>query len=329
MSSPRIPAIRLEVRDLRLVATVAELGTLTGAGRRLFLTQSALSHQLADLERRLGAPLFERSGRRMLPTLLGERLRTHAIAALKQIDDAERDVAALANGRDAVIRLATECYTCYHWLPPVLKEFWARHPSVDIRVVPEATGDPIGALLDGTLDLCVTTSVTQDRRVLADPLFDDELVLVVSEDHRLAGEKTVDVADLLEERFLLYSPPEESHVFRDVLNPAGVSPSQISSLQLTEAIVELVRANMGVTILARWAVLPYLDGGGLTMIRVSHPGVKRSWQAKTRAGQAKPKHLEDFIAFLARTVDRPPRNKPEFAVVRSVTKAGPDRRRIS
>jgi LysR family transcriptional regulator, regulator for metE and metH len=329
MSSPRIPAIRLEVRDLRLVATVAELGTLTGAGRRLFLTQSALSHQLADLERRLGAPLFERSGRRMLPTLLGERLRTHAIAALKQIDDAERDVAALANGRDAVIRLATECYTCYHWLPPVLKEFWARHPSVDIRVVPEATSDPVGALLAGTLDLCVTTSTVEDRRVVTDPLFDDEQVLVVSEEHRLAGKKSVDVSELLQERFLMYSPPEDSFTFRNVLNPAGVSPSQISTLKLTEAIVELVRANMGVTVLARWAVLPYLAAGGLETIRVAHPGMKRSWQAKTRAGQAKPKHLEDFIEFLARTMERPPRNKPEFGVVRSVSKSSPDRRRIS
>jgi LysR family transcriptional regulator for metE and metH len=322
MSNPRIPAIRLEVRDLRLVATVAELGNLTRAGRRLFLTQSALSHQLADLERRLGGPLFERSGRRMLPTRLGERLREHAIIALKQIDDAERDVAALVNGRDAVIRLATECYTCYHWLPPVLKEFWTRHPSVDIRIVPEATADPVGALLAGTLDLCVTVSSAQDRRILTETLFDDELVLIVSEEHHLANEKSVTPEDLREERFLLYSPPEDNHVFRDVLNPAGLSPSQISSLQLTEAIVELVRANMGVTMLARWAAQPYLDTGGLRLIRVAHPGVKRRWQAKTRAGQPMPEHLADFIKFLARTVERPPRGRPEFAVVRTMARAG-------
>src|SRR4029078_1797597 len=149
MSSPRIPAIRLEVRDLRLVATVAEMGTLTGAGRRLLLTQSALSHQLADLERRLRAALFERSGRRMIPNPLRARLASHRKEPLQRVGDVERDVFDAAARREAVLRIATECYTCYHWLPPVLQEFRQLHPSVDVEVVPSATARPVAALVAG------------------------------------------------------------------------------------------------------------------------------------------------------------------------------------
>ena len=134
--------MRLEIRDFRLVVAISELGTLTRAGQQLNLTQSALSHQLADLERRLGAALFERSGRRMIPNRLGARLASHGKELLERLGDVERDVFDAAARREAVLRIATECYTCYHWLPPVLQEFRKLHPSVDVEVVPSATTRP-------------------------------------------------------------------------------------------------------------------------------------------------------------------------------------------
>lgn len=80
--------MRLEIRDFRLVVAISELGTLTRAGQQLNLTQSALSHQLADLERRLGASLFERSGRRMIPNRLGARLASHGKELLERLGNA-------------------------------------------------------------------------------------------------------------------------------------------------------------------------------------------------------------------------------------------------
>src|SRR3954451_23356540 len=115
--------MRLEVRDLRLVSAISDLGNLTRAGQHLHLTQSALSHQLADLEQRVGGKLFERSGRRLIPTRLGEHLCSRAKTTLEQLREVERDLANMATGREATLRIATECYTCYHWLPPVLDAF--------------------------------------------------------------------------------------------------------------------------------------------------------------------------------------------------------------
>src|SRR5438309_11741721 len=97
----------LETRHLRLVAAVAEHGTLTRAGRVLHLTQSGLSRQLLDLETRLGLPLFHRLGKRMVPTPAGERLLMAARRALPQLSDIEEELRRLAGGRAAILRVST------------------------------------------------------------------------------------------------------------------------------------------------------------------------------------------------------------------------------
>jgi LysR family transcriptional regulator for metE and metH len=312
--------IRLEVRDLRLVAAISELGNLTRAGQQLHLTQSALSHQLADLEQRVGGKLFERSGRRLIATRIGEHLCAKAKSMIEQLREVERDLANMAHGREATLRIATECYTCYHWLPPVLDAFKQRHPGVDVRIVPNASSRPLRALLGGAIDLCIASSRIKDRRVKTTPLFDDELLLVVGERHPLAERRSVDPTELRHEHFLPYSGPDDNWAFQDFLAPAGVSPSQVSTLKLTEAIVELVKANMGVALFARWAITPYLETGGLRAISVNHPSARRTWQAVTRSSQTPPEYLADFVGFLAGSIQSPPRSRPEFALIRSVAK---------
>jgi LysR family transcriptional regulator for metE and metH len=202
----------------------------------------------------------------------------------------------------------------------VLEAFRAQHHALDVRIVPEATSHPLRALIAGAIDLSIVTSRVKDRRIAAAPLFNDELVLVVGANHRLAGERVIDPSELCSERFLMYSGPDDSQTFRDILAPAGVSPAQLSVLQLTEAILELVKANMGVTVLARWAVEPYIDSGALRAIRIDHPAVARTWQVATRAGRPAPAFVTDFIGFLARTVAAPPRRQPQFSVIRSVAR---------
>jgi LysR family transcriptional regulator for metE and metH len=314
--------MRLEIRDFRLVVAITELGTLTRAGHQLNLTQSALSHQLADLERRLDASLFERSGRKMIPTRLGARLASHGKELLQRIGDVERELFDAAARREAVLRIATECYTCYHWLPPVLHEFRQLHPAVDVEVVPSATARPLAALIAGKIDLSIVSTVSRDRRVTFTPLFDDELLLITSPEHRLAGRRSVDPAELRRERVLLYSKPDESTVYRRVLAPAGVSPRQVTPIQLTEAMIELVRSSMGVAILARWAVQRDLDAGGLCASSLGSDGVRRRWRAATRAAGTTPSYLAAFVEFLRRVISHPPRSAPQFTMLRSVTRQG-------
>ena len=117
--------MHLEIRHLKLVAAIAENGSVTRAGNQLHLTQSALSHQLRDAEEQLGARLFERLKGTMTLTAAGERLLKSARTVIEELERAEKDIhegAKCGNGVDrGVIRLSTECYTVYHWLPPRLR----------------------------------------------------------------------------------------------------------------------------------------------------------------------------------------------------------------
>lgn len=290
----------LEVKHLQLVEAVAEFGTLTNAGKHLNLTQSALSHQLVELERRLGTPLFHRVGRRLVPTVAGDQVLQAARRTLKILRRAESTLERIAAGRDAVLRFSTECYTAYHWLSPLLAEYGRRCPKVEVQVVPEATRHPIDALLAGRIDIGVGVGFRTDERFDITPLFEDELVLITAPSHRLASRAYVTGADLAGEHLLVYSEPRDDNpVYRYLLEPARVTPRRVSTVQLTEAIIEMVKAGLGVAGLASWAVEPYVTAGAVAALRLTPEGVHRRWQAVTLKQQTTPLHIREFCRLLA------------------------------
>ena len=292
--------MELEVRHLRLMTEVAALGSVTRAAERLHLTQSAVSHQLRDIESRLGTPLFHRLGKRMVPTPAGERVLRSASAVLDDLRRAEEDIRQIAREGSGILRLCTQCNTGYHWLPPVLRAFGERYPRVEVQVVVEATTRPVGALLDGKLDLAIVTTEVSDRRVAVRPLFRDEMVLVVSPEHRLAARRHAPAAELASEHLVIYSASRhDSFAFRRVLDPAGVEPAKVTHLMLTEAILEMVKANLGVTVIAKWSVLPAIESGAVRAVSIGAKGVFRQWSAATLRGAAEPPHLSDFVRLLS------------------------------
>jgi LysR family transcriptional regulator for metE and metH len=303
--------VLLDLKDLKLVDAVAEHGSLTRAGSVLYLTQSALSRQLADLERRLGTPLFMRSGKRMVPTPAGERLREGAkelLASAARIVEEVRDVGAEV---EAVLRVSTGCYTCYHWLPGVLHRYRETFPRVETRVLASLTRRPVPALLKGQLDLAILSDPVRDRRIRLTPLFQDELMAVIPPGHPWEGRNHVDAADLAAEHLFLYNAPRSDlTIFTDVLDPAGVQPRQVSKVELTEAVVELVRAGLGVGVLARWAVGPHLKSGALRVVRITPAGLVRQWSAATVRRKTIPAHLQAFEDLLAGMIGPVVNEKP-------------------
>lgn len=289
----------IEVRHLRIIDAVARAGTVTEAARRLGLTQPAVSHALGDLEARLGVRLFDRERRRMAPTTEGRRLMRAAEVVLSEVACAEQDLELYRDGHRGIIRFATECYTCYHWLPPLLANFQEEFPEVAVELAPEASADPAGALEAERLDAAIMHSDMGSREDLrTDFLFQDELVAVVSPTHRLAEKEWLSAVDFSGEVLFLHTGPEDSTIVQSVLEPAGVKPARMHSLHLTEAIVESVAAGLGITVLARWAAAPAAAAGRVVAVPIGEEGLFRKWWVVTRRRDSNRAALANLVSLL-------------------------------
>ncbi|HYR85483.1 MAG TPA: LysR family transcriptional regulator [Terriglobia bacterium] len=292
--------MNLEVRHLRLVVAIAELGSMTKAGDHLNLTQSALSHQLRDIEERLGSPLFRRLNKKMDLTPAGERLLESARRVLAELQRAEDDLQHVGSERQGVLRLSAECYTCYLWLPKRLKLFVGKYPRLDVHFTTEPTKRSIQALLDGNLDVAIMCTRQPNRRLRYEPLFKDEMVVVMHPSHRLARSPFIRPEDFVDEHVLLNAPSaEDSTIMQQVLLPAGVTPHRVTYVQLTDGVVELVKSGLGIGVLARWSVLPEIESGAIHAAPLTRKGFMRPWHAVMTRSSSAPSYFMEFVRLLA------------------------------
>jgi LysR family transcriptional regulator for metE and metH len=314
VSSRALNLVDLETRELRMLAAIADEGSVTRAASRLNISQPALSHGLRTLERRVGVALFSRHPRGLVPTEAGERLVRTARTVLREIDRARTDIVGGALGRGELLRLSTECYTAYHWLPPVFQEFRRRCPGVELRVVPSATGQPLKALRDGALDVAIGVRREPYAGFVYHELFEDELVVVMHPEHALASEPFIVAEHFAGEHLLLFTEdPFDTTLMRTVLSPAGVMPREISYVPATEALLELVRTGLGVSVFAWWAVARRVGDGELAAVPLTKAGRRRTWSAVARRAVADHSSVNELVSLLRE-------HAPQFQI--SPTKAG-------
>lgn len=288
----------LEVKDLRLVRAIAEAGGVTAAARRLHLTQSAVSHHLGRLEARLGVALFRRVGRGLEITAAGERVARMSVELDTRLLELERTLQKGSLTRR--LRLATQCYTAYHWLPPLLDELSLRHPAVSVVIELGATSNPLESLLRGELDLAIChDECPRDAPVRSRALFRDRFAVVVGHGHRLATRRRVRPSDLEGETLLLYEMPNEAmRTLGRRLFEGTRGPARVERLPLTEAIMQLVRSGRGVSIVSSWAAEPYAGRGEVVGLPLSSPHATRRW----RAVYAARSELSEPIAALVEVI---------------------------
>lgn len=277
----------LEVRDLRLVVAVVDEGSLTSAAEQLHLTQSALTHHLRKLERRIGQKLFDRA-RGMHPTPLGSRLIRHARSLLSDIRAAEEDLERVVAGEQGELRIGAQCYTAFHWLTPVIRQFGHSFPGVAVRLLPEITEQPHRAVTEAQADLAFVADERADGRLTSRRLFEDEFIAVSAVDHRWAGlGRPLRASDFDGEHLLVFRTRAVSDPASLPL-PRGVKAGRISAGPMsTEAVIDLVRAHQGITVMAKWAARPFLERDPeLVGHRIGRRGIWQAWHAITRADES-------------------------------------------
>jgi len=289
----------LEVRHLRLIRAIAEEDGPTRAAARLHLTQSAVSHQLAELEGRLGVALFTRVRRRLKLTPAGARLVEAARTMLVELARVERELHDAGTRKREVLRLAVECFTSYHWLPNIIAGLTAEAPDVEVRIVAEATREPVAALLRGTLELALVSSPVRDRELVSVALFDDEWTVILAPAHPLAARPFVTASELGGETLFAHDAPRgDVNRLRELLAVERAAMPRVVPVPLTDALVELVKAGLGVALVSRWAVAPWQARGEIVARRFTRAGLAETWSAVYRRDAATRLPLARFAELL-------------------------------
>lgn len=269
---------KLSLLQLEIVHAIVNEGSMTNAAQKLCLSQPALSHQLKDLEAKLDCAVFHRVNKKLVLTTIGKEVFNSAETIIAQMSQLSARVKRLKENDAPTIRVATECYTCYHWLPDVIQRLKRENTNIEIEIVVEGTADPIQYLLQGKIDLAIISKQFVPSPAITQNLIDDELVVLVPKDHPLTKHSEICISDLREENLILYDLPEQRNfVLSHVLGGNRNAVKSIQKVQLTEAIIELVSANLGIAIMANWAVTHFIEDKALTALHLKDGKGKRQW----------------------------------------------------
>ncbi|TAM87142.1 MAG: LysR family transcriptional regulator, partial [Candidimonas sp.] len=286
----------LEIRHLETLTAIRETGSLQEAAERLHVTQSALSHQLRDLEVRLKTPLLNRRTRPARLTTAALRIVALAEEVLPRLKATEHDIQRLASGRTGRLHLAIECHSCFQWLMPALDTFRQNWPDVALDLSAAFSFAPLPALLRGDLDVVITSDPQVNEAVQYLPLFSYELVLAVSTANPLARYPHIEAEQLADQVLITYPVDKQRlDVYTAFLDLAGIEPAAIRKAELTPMIVQLIASQRGVAALPNWALTEYRDQPWLHICRLGVKGVWRTLYAAVRVEDATTHYLHAFL----------------------------------
>ncbi len=262
-----------DVHQLRIFQAVAQQLSFTRAAETLRLTQSAVSHQISALEKHAGCPLFTRAGRTITLTDPGRVLLAHTQRVFAALEEMRQAVATAARPDLGRIRIGAPATACQFILPAAVREFAESYPGWNLAITPADSPQAGQMILDGRLDLGIILCGPKSRQLSYEPLLEDELGFLVNPLHPWAREKKVDKADLGRQHYVLYSRQSVTfHIAETYLARSGAPLGAYTELGSMEAIKELVKLGLGVTVLARWAARREVQAGELVWLRP--PGTK-------------------------------------------------------
>jgi LysR family transcriptional regulator for metE and metH len=271
----------IDLKLLRTLQALQQTGSLQAAANRLFLTQSALSHQLKDAENQLGASLFIRKTQPVQFSNQGKILLDLAAQILPLVDKA---AAQLKNGEfpAQTLRLTVECHACFHWLLPAVKAFRQQWPEVTLSLDTDIEHHAVEALLKDELDLVLTTDVRLEGQVSFQPLFELELLAYIYPEHPLAAKPVIQPEDLQTEKLLSYPiPVERQDLFRYFLKKNQFQGQQRQVGQASQ-ILQLVAAGEGIAVLPAWLAEPFVSQGLIVTRSLGGDGLKRQMYLASR-----------------------------------------------
>ena len=288
----------LDSRQLRAFATLARTGSFTLAAKELYLSQSAVSHSMKALEQDVGCRLLDRMGKKVSLTQAGEQLLHHAEKILSEMSEARASLEQLGKWGRARLRIGASPTACQYILPSVLREFKESFPRCLISVEPGDTPEAIELLRNNRIDLALALEPKNEEKMEFHPLFADEMVFLTSPAHPWAMSGRVVREEIPRQNYVLYN--KNSYTFRLVEEYFRVEDMVLNTViefGSMDAIKELVKLGLGVSILAPWIAQKELHEKSLVSVPLGRRKLKRTWGIMHWKGRRLSLAEETFVSL--------------------------------
>lgn len=295
----------MNYNHLLIFQAVAEEGSVSRGADRLFISQPAVSKQLAILEASLKTRLFERGPKGVRLTASGALLLGYVrrMSALER--EAEQAMAEMQGLARGALTLGASLTVGAYLMPPLLAEYRRRHPNVALALEIANTESIQKRLADGELDLGLTEGLGDAPDLDAVVFGEDELVAIAPPGHPLLSEAPISAARLCREPLILREPGSGTRaVLERALRERGLTVAPALSLGSTEAIKRAVSAGAGLAVVSRLALGLELETGRLAVLLLSDLSLRRSLHRLTRRGAFESRATRAFRELLAETASR-------------------------
>jgi len=291
----------MDTRQLAAFCAVVERKSFSQAAERLGVTQPAVSLQVRALEKRLGAQLLDRSGRRVEPTEAGLRLYRGAQRLLALEEQLVEEVAGEGEGALAGdLRLGASTGPAAIVVPLLLCEFQRGNPEVKISLSVHDTQSVVDLVAERELELGIVGAARRHRSVRFEPFFEDEIILACPPGHAFAG-RTVTIDELRSEQLIVMQEGAGvRQIVEDELRACGIRWRDLDvrlELGLQESVRSAVQAGYGITFISRSAVESELAAGSLAAARVEGLDAKREISLVRASGRTTTRAADAFVAF--------------------------------
>jgi DNA-binding transcriptional LysR family regulator len=267
-----------DLRQLRAFVAVAEEGSFTLAARRIYVTQSAVSHSLRTLEEQLNCKLLDRAVKRVTVTPEGELLLKRCRRIFYELEQAGRDLDGLRRWGQTRIRIGAPHTLCHFLIPSVLREFRDCFPRCEPLIEAGDTSFLLDRLTGSDLDLVVGMRPRGRGDDGYRPMFRDRLALVVSPFHPWATDSSSVGSTIGDQQFIIYAKATETHrLIEEWLEKEGGRGKKPLEMGDMQAIKEMAKLGIGVGVLAPWVAAREITEGTLKVVDLDGPAIEREW----------------------------------------------------
>jgi DNA-binding transcriptional LysR family regulator len=286
----------MDLRQLEILQAIAETGSFTACGKKLHVSQSAISRQISLLEDELGEPLFQRMGRRVRMTPAAESLVQLGQRVFQDVRETVGAITDRTRALRGMLRLAGGMTVCLYVFPPLLRRLKRVHPQLDIRLTVATAVRGVEEIRGGRVDAGLLTLPVDESDLVTVPVLREELLVLAMPTHPLAKKRRVQSHDLSGQPFILFEPGSATRrVIDSFFVTEKVEPTVVMETENVEIIKAMVKTGLGISIVPYQAIAREVRSGQFFCARIEgHELVRETGWVYARANRV-PRMIHELL----------------------------------